>query len=55
MSTPAFDNPFRESRLGSSADYRPEWDVPALNKEITQTLAEQIRNAKGRVYPTRAR
>jgi hypothetical protein len=51
MSTPAFDNPFRESRLGSNADYRPEWDVPALNKHITETLADQIRNAKGRRQP----
>jgi hypothetical protein len=51
MSTPTFDNPFRESRLGSSADYRPEWDVPALNKGITDALAERIRRAKGRSQP----
>ncbi len=46
-----FVNPLRESRLGSSEDYRPEWDVLALNKDITLGLAEQIRNAKGRRQP----
>jgi S-DNA-T family DNA segregation ATPase FtsK/SpoIIIE len=51
MSMPTLDNPFRESRLGSSEDYRREWDVLALNEGITEALAEQIRNAKGRRHP----
>ena len=51
MSTPPSPNPFRESRLGLSQDYRPEWDVLELNRPITDGLARQIREAAGRRQP----
>jgi S-DNA-T family DNA segregation ATPase FtsK/SpoIIIE len=51
MNQPQLDNPFQESRLNLGSDYRPEWDVPELNRSITERLAQHIREVKGRVQP----
>jgi S-DNA-T family DNA segregation ATPase FtsK/SpoIIIE len=51
MNQPPLANPFLESRLNTGSDYRPEWDVPELNRSITDYLAEKIRQVKGRVQP----
>src|SRR5262245_58929260 len=51
MSLPLLENPFAESRLNSGADFHPEWDVPELNRPITDHLAKQVRAVKGKVKP----
>ncbi|MHC5537194.1 FtsK/SpoIIIE domain-containing protein [Singulisphaera rosea] len=47
----SFENPFRESRLNSSRNFRPEWDVPDLNREITKWLGTEIGRLCGRAEP----
>jgi len=47
----SFENPFRESRLNDSRDYRPEWDVPELNQVVTNWLVEEVRRLRGRKQP----
>jgi len=37
-----FENPLRESRLNTSLDFRPEWDVPSLNEHVTAALMAEI-------------
>jgi hypothetical protein len=44
-------NPFHEARIGQAQDYRPEWDVPVLNRHITDTVTKQIREVAGRSEP----
>ena len=44
----SFENPFRESRLNSSRNFRPEWDVPELNKITTDWLVEEVRRLQGK-------
>ncbi|WP_435010865.1 hypothetical protein P12x_002154 [Tundrisphaera lichenicola] len=46
-----FDNPFRENRLNSSRDFRPDWDIPDLNQEVTRWLVSEVRRLKGRSEP----
>jgi len=48
MNTLSLANPFNESRLNAGGDFRPEWDVPNLNRVISNHLAAQIRAVKGR-------
>ncbi|WP_422930236.1 FtsK/SpoIIIE domain-containing protein [Singulisphaera sp. PoT] len=43
-----FENPFRESRLNNSRNFRPEWDVPELNQGITKWLVEEVSRLRGR-------
>ncbi len=45
------DNPFRESRLNNSKNFRPEWDVPELNQDITRTLVAEVSRLRGRKEP----
>src|SRR4051794_19553285 len=45
------DNPFRESRLNTSWNFRPEWDVPELNRDITKWLVDEVRRLRGRKEP----
>ena len=45
------ENPFRESRLNSSRNFRPEWDVPELNQGITKWLVEEVGRLRGREEP----
>ncbi len=47
----SFENPFRESRLNNSRNYRPEWDVPELNQVTTNWLVEKVRGLRGRQEP----
>jgi|GEM_PF-2183067 len=47
----SFENPFRESRLNNSRNFRPEWDVPELNQGTTKWLVEEVRRLRGRVEP----
>ncbi|SIN91238.1 FtsK/SpoIIIE family protein [Singulisphaera sp. GP187] len=47
----AAENPFRESRLNSSRNFRPEWDVPELNQGITKWLVEEVSHLRGRREP----
>ncbi|HYT92178.1 MAG TPA: FtsK/SpoIIIE domain-containing protein [Gemmataceae bacterium] len=51
MSLPPFNNPFSEGRLNTGTDFRPEWDVPELNRSISDNLAKLARAVKGRVQP----
>ncbi len=44
-------NPFRESRLNSGQDYRPEWDVLELNATISNWLTDEVRRLVGRSQP----
>jgi DNA segregation ATPase FtsK/SpoIIIE-like protein len=44
-------NPFREARLNTSLDYRPEWDVLAVNEPVSDWLEAGIRGLKGRATP----
>ena len=44
-------NPFRESRLNTAENYRPEWDVPELNATISNWLVEEVRRLVGRAEP----
>lgn len=44
-------NPFRESRLNDSRNFRPEWDVPELNQGITTWLVDEVRRLRGRQQP----
>lgn len=44
-------NPFRESRLNDSGNYRPEWDVPELNAAVSNWLVEEVRRLAGRDRP----
>jgi hypothetical protein len=37
------ENPLRESRLNSSLDFRPEWDVPTLNDHVSGPLLAEIK------------
>ena len=46
-----FENPFRESRLNNSRNFRPEWDVSELNHAITKWLVEEVRRLRGRAEP----
>ena len=39
-------NPLRESRLNSSQDYRPKWDVPGLNQEESDLLVREVRRVR---------
>src|SRR6266496_3965494 len=43
MSLPPFNNPFSEGRLNTGTDFRPEWDVPELNRSISDNLANLAR------------
>jgi len=45
------ENPFRESKLITSRNFRPEWDVPELNREISRWLVEEVRRLRGRKEP----
>jgi len=45
------ENPFRENRLNTSRNFRPEWDVPELNQHISKWLVEEIRGLRGRKEP----
>ena len=38
----AVDNPLREARLNDSRDFRPEWDVAALNAWVSKALLQDI-------------
>ncbi len=44
-------NPFRENRLNSGQDYRPEWDVLELNATISNWLTDEVRRLVGRSEP----
>ncbi len=43
----SLDNPFRESRLNSSRNYRPEWDVVELNHSVSKWLVEEVGRLRG--------
>jgi S-DNA-T family DNA segregation ATPase FtsK/SpoIIIE len=45
------ENPFRESRLNNSGNYRADWDVPELNQTITNWLVGEVRRLRGRKDP----
>jgi hypothetical protein len=45
------DNPLREARLNDSRDFRPEWDVAALNAWVSKTLLQDIARVTGRREP----
>ncbi len=47
----SFDNPFSESRLNTSRNFRPEWDIPELNQQFTKTLVRQVQRLRGRKEP----
>ena len=47
----SFDNPFRENRLNHSGNYRPEWDVLEMNREVTDALVAEVRRLRGRKEP----
>ena len=47
----SFENPFRESRLNNSRNFRPEWDVPELNQGITKWLVDEVGRLRGRSEP----
>jgi S-DNA-T family DNA segregation ATPase FtsK/SpoIIIE len=47
----SIENPFRESRLNSSRDFRPEWDIPDLNQGITKWLVDEVSRLRGRKEP----
>ncbi len=47
--TPA--NPFREYKLITGRDYRPEWDILELNAGIANWLVDEVNNLKGQVDP----
>lgn len=36
------DNPFEVNRLNSIQDFRPDWDVPELHKEVGEWLIETV-------------
>src|SRR5437868_6312965 len=42
MESPWPSNPFLEDRLNRSSNYRPEWDVPSLNADLSRQLLEVI-------------
>ncbi len=44
-------NPFRESRLDQSENYRLEWDVPELNAVVSNWLVAEVRRLVGRTEP----
>jgi hypothetical protein len=48
MNPPAFDNPFRENRLNTSQNFRPEWDVPELNADVSTWLVREVFRLRGR-------
>jgi S-DNA-T family DNA segregation ATPase FtsK/SpoIIIE len=45
------ENPFRENRLNTSRNFRPEWDVPELNQTIAKWLVDEVDYLKGRKEP----
>jgi S-DNA-T family DNA segregation ATPase FtsK/SpoIIIE len=40
------DNPFRVDRVNSSADYRPDWDVPSLNRMVSDAICRVIEDLR---------
>ncbi len=46
-----FDNPFRENRLNNSQNFRPEWDVPELNRVTSNWLVAEVGRLRGRKEP----
>jgi DNA segregation ATPase FtsK/SpoIIIE-like protein len=44
-------NPFEVQRLNGPADYLPDWDVPSLNKEVSDWLEKEIVRLKGKATP----
>jgi hypothetical protein len=51
MSPSPFANPFEVQRLNSPVDYLPDWDVPSLNREISDRLEKEIVRLKGKTTP----
>ena len=44
-------NPFRENKLVTDRDYRPEWDVLELNAKTSAWLVNEVRRLEGRAEP----
>src|SRR5262245_15488829 len=47
MSTPSPANPFHADRLNRSSNYRPEWDVPSINKDVSDAILGMVCSVRG--------
>jgi S-DNA-T family DNA segregation ATPase FtsK/SpoIIIE len=51
MNTPPCEHPFESDRVNGPGDFRPDWDVPALGREVTDALARDIAAVRARPAP----
>jgi hypothetical protein len=42
MRSVSYENPFELYKLGSAASFRPEWDVPSINKDVSDAINRML-------------